>query len=504
MLPVIAIVGRPNVGKSTLFNQVTRTRQALVVDLPGVTRDRQFGEAYIEGQKCIFIDTGGIAEPDVDPIFKQVAEQTWQAIGEAHIIWWVVDAQVGITPADDLIIKALRQRVKTPVMLIVNKIDGTDFPASLLEFYRLGLDEPQGISATHRRGFSQLFEATLKRLPEACLKKKIDDPADLEAKPVLPMEPGVDSEAALEAEAAAAEAANAAADNVPIKLAIVGRPNVGKSTLVNRLLGEERVITFNAPGTTRDSIYIPFTRQEWAYVLIDTAGMRRRARIDEALEKFSVIKTLQAIEDCHVAILVIDAQEGLTDQDLGILRFIIETGRGLIIAVNKWDGLSAEKRKIIQGMLTDRLRFAKFALIHYISALHGSGVGDLWKMVNNVYQAATKTLSTALLTRLLQQAVEAHQPPMVRGRRIKLRYAHAGGHNPPIIIVHGNQTEGLPEAYRRYLSSYFYQALNLQGTPVEVQFKTSENPYAGRRNTLTPRQQHKRDRQIKHFKKTKK
>ena len=489
MLPVIAIVGRPNVGKSTLFNQVTRTRQALVVDLPGVTRDRQFGEAHIDGQKCIVIDTGGIAEPDVDPIFKQVVEQTWQAIAEANVIWWVVDAQVGITPADDLIIKALRQRVKTPVMLVANKIDGTDFPSSLLDFYRLGLGEPQGISATHRRGFNQLFEATLKILPEACLTK-VD--ADLDIPPSRSVESGDDLPS------------EDVAEKEPIKLAIVGRPNVGKSTLVNRLLGEERVIAFDAPGTTRDSIYIPFTRQSQPYVLIDTAGMRRRARIEEALEKFSVIKTLRAIEDCHVAILVIDAQESLTDQDLGILRFIIETGRGLIIAVNKWDGLSAEKRKIIQGMLTDRLRFAKFALIHYISALHGSGVGDLWKMVNSVYRAATKTLSTALLTRLLQQAVEMHQPPMVRGRRIKLRYAHAGGHNPPTIVVHGNQTEGLPEAYRRYLSGYFYQALNLQGTPVEVMFKTSENPYAGRRNTLTPRQQHKRDRQMKHFKKMKK
>ncbi len=491
ILPVIAIVGRPNVGKSTLFNQATETRQALVVDLPGVTRDRQFAEAYIAGQKCILIDTGGIAEPDVDPIFKQVAEQTWQAIAEAHIIWWVVDAQRGITPADDLIIKALRQRVKTPVILVANKIDGTDFPSSLLEFYRLGLGEPQGISATHRRGLTQLFEASLKALPAECLTAKLEE--SIEYADGGAIGSGIDS-----------EAANAAADNVAIKLAIVGRPNVGKSTLVNRLLGEDRVIAFNAPGTTRDSIYIPFTRHEQAYVLIDTAGMRRRARIDEALEKFSVIKTLQAIEDCHVAILVIDAQESLTDQDLGILRFIIETGRGLIIAVNKWDGLSAEKRKIIQGMLTDRLRFAKFALIHYISALHGSGVGDLWKMVNNVYQAATKTFSTALLTRLLQQAVEQHQPPMLRGRRIKLRYAHAGGHNPPIIIVHGNQTEGLPEAYRRYLSGYFYEALNLQGTPVELVFKTSDNPYAGRRNKLTPRQQHKRDRQIKHFKKIKK
>jgi GTPase len=474
ILPVIAIVGRPNVGKSTLFNQVTRQRQALVVDLPGVTRDRQFGEGYLDERKCIVVDTGGIAEPDVDPMSAQVAEQTWQAIFDAHLVWWVVDAQVGITPADEAILEALRRRVKTPVILVANKIDGTDFPASLLEFYRLGLGEPQGISAAHRRGLSQLFAATLKHLPE-------------------------DSGATGDDEGSTTDTTKK-----PIKLAIVGRPNVGKSTLVNRLLGEKRVIAFDAPGTTRDSIYIPATWHGHSYVLIDTAGMRRRARIEAALEKFSVIKTLQAIEDCHVAILVIDAQEGLTDQDLGILRFIIDTGRGLIIAVNKWDGLSAEKRKVVQGMLTDRLRFAKFALIHTISALHGSGVGDLWGMVRRVYQASTKPLSTALLTRLLQQAVVEHQPPMVRGRRIKLRYAHAGGHQPPTIIVHGNQTEELPEAYRRYLSSYFYKALSLQGTPVEVAFKTSTNPYAGRRNTLTPRQQHKRDRQMKHFKKKKK
>lgn len=476
MLPVIAIIGRPNVGKSTLFNQVTKTRRALVVDLPGVTRDRQFGEGQCGEQRFILIDTGGLGE--VEGIWEHVTQQTWQAVHEADVVWFVVDAQAGVTAADDAVVRQLRQ-IKKPITVVVNKIDGHDLNTTVSEFYRMGLGHPIGVSASQNRGIQNLLEHSL----------SLFTPQQTASSPAVPetAEPVVEEPT----------------ESQGIKLAIVGKPNVGKSTLVNRLLGEERVIAFDAPGTTRDSIHIPFERQEKRYILIDTAGVRRRARVQETLEKFSVIKTLQAIEECHVAVLVIDGQEGLTDQDLALLQFVIEAGKCLVIAVNKWDGLSEDKKNVVKNMLADRLRFAQFAVIHYISALHGSGVGDLWRLVNKAHAAATKPLSTALLTRLLQQAVVQHQPPMVRGRRIKLRYAHAGGQSPPVIVIHGNQTEGLPESYRRYLITYFHKALSLQGTPVSVVFKTSENPFAGRRNTLTPRQEYQRQRLMKHVKRTK-
>lgn len=469
MLPVIAIIGRPNVGKSTLFNQLTGTRQALVVDLPGVTRDRQFGEGEFEGHKFIVIDTGGLETDKTlksEALWSQVAAQTWQAIEEADLILFMLDAQSGILPADQDILKRLRS-VKKPVILAANKMDGQDPQTVLPDFYQLGFGHPIGISASQQRGLQVLLTEVFSQLrlnPLAVASKELEDEGEKNVSPQ------------------------------GIKLAIVGKPNVGKSTLVNRLLGINRVIAFDAPGTTRDSIYIPIEHNGKSYVLIDTAGVRKRAKIDAGLEKFSVVKTLQAIEAADVAILVINADEGLTDQDLSLLQFIVEAGKCLVIALNQWDKLSAEKKSIVQKMLADRLAFAKYARIHPISALKGSGVLVLWKLVDKAYAAATKQLSTGVLTQLLQKATQEHQPPLVRGRRVKLRYAHMGGHQPPIIVIHGNQTESLPDSYRRYLNNFFHKSLRLEGTPLTLVFKTSENPYKGRRNTLTPRQLYKRKR----------
>lgn len=463
MIPVVAIVGRPNVGKSTLFNQLTRSREALVIDLPGVTRDRQYGEGKVGERPFIAIDTGGLGgdEKTVDALME---EQSWQAVREADVVLFLVDGRSGLTPLDEEIAKALRLTQKT-VQLVVNKTDGLNPDIAVSEFYTLGLGEPMPIAASHGRGVLQLIEHVLAPIPE-------------------PEKTGSEGP-----------------EEAGIKIAIAGRPNVGKSTLVNRIIGEERMITFDEPGTTRDSIYIPLERMGTKYTIIDTAGVRRRARVTETVEKFSVVKTLQAIEDCHVVILLFDARAGVTEQDLSLLGFILETGRALVIAINKWDGMDPIDREQVKKALTYRLSFADFARIHFISALHGSGVGNLFESVHKAYQSATKELSTSKLTRILMDAVEQHTPPMVRGRRIKLRYAHAGGHKPPIIVIHGNQTEEVPETYKRYLMGVFRKRLDLEGTPIRIEFKTSDNPFAGRRNTLTPRQQHQRKRLKKIFKK---
>jgi GTPase len=471
MVPVIAIVGRPNVGKSTLFNELTRTRDALVVDLPGVTRDRQYGEGRVGERPFIVIDTGGLAGEDETAISGLMAEQAWQAVSESDIVFFMVDARSGLTPADQRIAKELRQRSKS-VQLVVNKTDGLNSDTAFLDFYQLGFKDPYPISASHGRGISGLIEKGLSLVPIA---------------ETVTAEPSTEEERLEQG----------------IKLSIVGRPNVGKSTLVNRMLGFERVVVFDIPGTTRDSIYIPLERQGQRYTLIDTAGVRKRARINETVEKFSVVKTLQAIEASNVVILVIDAKEGITDQDLGLLGFIIEAGRALVIAINKWDGLPTDLRADIKRELNYRLTFANFAKVHFISALHGTGVGNLFTSVQRAYRSSTKELSTSKLTKILEAAVMAHAPPMVRGRRIKLRYAHAGGHNPPVIVIHGNQTEQVPETYRRYLMNTFVNALKLEGTPVRIEFKTSENPYKGIRNKLTPRQEYKRKR-LREFSKSKK
>lgn len=464
MVPVIAIVGRPNVGKSTLFNELTRSRNALVVDLPGVTRDRQYGEGRISDRPFIVIDTGGLGDKN-NEMLGLMAEQSWQAVHEADIVLFMVDARANLTVMDQTIARELRQRSK-PVQLVVNKVDGLNSETALLDFYQLGFGEPIPIAASHGRGVSLLIEKVLK-----------DFPITVETEEEI-LDQG-------------------------IKISIVGRPNVGKSTLVNRILGEERVVVFDEPGTTRDSIYIPFERFGKKYTLIDTAGVRRRARVNETVEKFSVIKTLQAIEASHVSILVLDASEGITDQDLGLLGFILEAGRSLVIALNKWDGLSVDQRATIKRDLEYRFAFANFAKVHLISALHGTGVGNLFDSVQKAYISATKELSTSKLTKILERVVLEHAPPMVQNRRIKLRYAHAGGRNPPIIVIHGNQTEQVPDGYRRYLMNSFRKYLKLEGTPIRIELKTSDNPFAGRRNTLTPRQEYKRKR-LREFSKKKK
>ncbi|MBF0256547.1 MAG: ribosome biogenesis GTPase Der [Gammaproteobacteria bacterium] len=455
MLPVIALVGRPNVGKSTLFNRLTLSRDALVANLPGLTRDRQYGIGKMGAFPYVLVDTGGISgeAEGIDPLMER---QVRLAIAEADHILLLVDARDGCTPGDLGIIDSLR-RLSKPVTLVVNKSDGMDTDVARLEFHAAGLGEPVPIAASQGRGVRSLIDRVLASLPEPDLSNE------------SPTEEGV-------------------------KIAVVGRPNVGKSTLVNRLLGEERVVAFDQPGTTRDSIFIPFQRDGRAYTLIDTAGVRRRSRVSEAVEKFSIIKTLQAIDTANVVILVLDARDGVTEQDATLAGHIIDSGRALVVAVNKWDGMDSHERDQVKAGLQRRLPFLDFAAWRFISALHGSGVGNLPGLVDEAYRNAVRDLATSELTRLLEQAVFDHQPPLVHGRRIKLRYAHQGGRNPPVIVIHGNQTEALPDAYKRYLINYFRQALQIRGTPIRLELKTGENPFAGRKNTLTPRQVHKKKR----------
>lgn len=462
MLPVIAIVGRPNVGKSTLFNALTQTRNALVVDLPGTTRDRQYGEGKVGDKPYILIDTGGVGgtEQEVD---DAVTKQSWNAIAEADSILFVVDGQAALTNEDLSFARQLR-KINKPKYLVVNKTDGLDLQFALSDFFGLGCGEPIPIAASQKRGVAKLAELFLANFPATDEK--------------------------------------ALADRYPgIRVAIVGQPNVGKSTLVNRMLGEERVIVSPVSGTTRDSIFIPFERDGEQYTLIDTAGVRRKSRIDNTVEKFSVVRTLQSIEACNVVVLLIDAQRGVTDQDLSLLSFVVETGRALVIAVNKWDGLTFEEKEDVKKPLGYKLQFVDFAIQHFISALHGSGVGNIFGSITKAYNSAMRDLSTPELTKMLEEIVTAHQPPLVHGRRIRLRYAHSGGHNPQRIIIHGNQTDHVPDSYKRYMEKAFLERLNLEGTPVVVQFKTGENPYAGKHNPLTPRQEYKRLRMVRFNKK---
>ena len=463
MLPVIALVGRPNVGKSTLFNRMTRTRDALVADVPGLTRDRKYGDGRVGERPFIVIDTGGLSG-DSDDLDGLMAQQAWQAIGEADLLFFLVDARDGLNAGDEAIAEALRRTGK-PLMLVVNKTDGVDTDSAMAEFYTLGLGDMHPIAAAHGRGVTTLMELAMAQLPESI------------------------------------EAPGEAGDDDSIRVAVVGRPNVGKSTLINRILGEERVLAFDRPGTTRDSIFIPFVRDGVAYTLIDTAGVRRRARVQEVIEKFSVIKTLQAIDAAHVVILVLDAQQEISEQDASLAGYIAEKGRALIVAVNKWDGLEAHERNQIVDQLDRRLPFLGFAATRFISALHGSGVGDLFPYIQKAYTSAMCELPTPRLTDILERAVQEHQPPLVRGRRIKLRYAHQGGRNPPVIVIHGNQTERVPATYKRYLVNAFREALKLTGTPIRIEFKTGDNPYKGRKNKLTGRQQKRKQRLMRHVKK---
>lgn len=462
MKPVIALVGRPNVGKSTLFNRLTRSRGALVADFPGLTRDRQYGTAELEGRSCLVIDTGGLGETK-EGLEALMIQQSLLAVREADAALFIVDGRAGMTAEDESLAAKLR-RLGRPIFLVVNKTEGLNTALAGADFHRLGLGDPHAISASHGEGVMELMNAVL-------------------AAPGLPQPDEVEEEAP-----------------PGIKVAVVGRPNVGKSTLMNRMLGEERVLAFDQPGTTRDSIYVPFERKGKYYTLIDTAGVRRRGKVFEAVEKFSVIKTLQAIADAHVVILVLDAQQGITDQDASLLGFVWEEGRALVLAVNKWDGLDLEQRSRVKQELDRKLSFLDFAKIHFISALRGTGVASLFGSVDRAYVSASKKLSTPQLSRILEKVVAAHPPPLVRGRRIKLRYAHQGGHNPPLVVIHGNQTEDVPESYRRYLANSLRDALELEGTPVRVEFKSGENPYKGRKNVLTDRQRTKRKRLMRHAK----
>ncbi len=496
MVPVVALVGRPNVGKSTLFNRLTRTRDALVADFPGLTRDRKYGRADVEGHEFIVIDTGGL-DGNEDGVEVRMAEQSLLAIEEADVVLFMVDARAGLMPADQGIARHLRSRQK-PTFVVANKTDGLDSDSAVVEFYSLGLGDIYAIAASHGRGINSLLETALlpwmDNVTPTAMSEEEENAAywaELAAK---------DAEKILDS---AADKDDFDPTSLPIKLAIIGRPNVGKSTLTNRILGEERVVVYDMPGTTRDSIYIPMERDGREYILIDTAGVRKRGKITDTVEKFSVIKTLQAIEDANVVMLVIDAREGISDQDLSLLGFTLNSGRSLVIVVNKWDGLSQEIKAEVKDTLDLRLGFIDFARVHFISALHGSGVGNLFESVTEAYDCATRRVNTAMLTRIMTMAVDDHQPPMVLGRRVKLKYAHAGGYNPPIVVIHGNQVKGLSDSYKRYLMNYFRRSLNVMGTPIRIQFKEGDNPFAGKRNLLTPNQLRKRKRLLSHLKKNK-
>jgi ribosome-associated GTPase EngA len=464
MIPTIALVGRPNVGKSTLFNRLTKTRDAIVANFSGLTRDRKYGDAVHGDKRFIVVDTGGISG-DEDGIDSYMAEQSLQAMEESDIVLFMVDCRDGITLADQQIAEHLRSLSK-PAFVIANKVDGLNPDVATAPFYEMGLGEIISIAAAHGRGINNMLDCVLAGVEEV---QELEDEEHKRG----------------------------------IKMAIVGRPNVGKSTLVNRMLGEERVIVFDLPGTTRDSIYIDYERDGKPYTIIDTAGVRRRKNVKLTVEKFSIVKTLQAMGDSNVVVLVMDAQEGVVDQDLHLMGHAIDSGRALVVALNKWDGLEEDHKAHIKRELERRLRFVEFADLHFISALHGTGVGNLYKSVEKAYKAATEKYSTNFLTRILEQIVLAHQPPLVRGRRIKLRYAHAGGHNPPVIVIHGNQTNEVPKHYVRYLEKAYRKALDLTGTPVKIEFRSSENPFAGRKNKLTDRQHTSKSRLMKHVKKKK-
>ena len=436
MLPIVAIVGRPNVGKSTLFNVLTRSHAAIVADVPGVTRDRQYGYARIGRVPCVLIDTGGLLEHPKG-LDAQMRVQTEKAVAEAERLIMVVDARSGLTAQDQFIARELRRTGK-PVTLAVNKAEGLDGELIAADFHSVGLGAPLVISASHGQGCLELIDTVL---------------------------------TGLEPESAPAE------DSAAIRVAIIGRPNVGKSTLINRVLGEERVIASEAPGTTRDSILVPFQRDGREFLFIDTAGVRRRARVDDPIERASVARTLQAIAEAHVVIMVLDAHDAVGEQDASVLGQALERGRVILIAVNKWDGIANEQREEIRRQLGLKLDFVPFAPLHFISARHGTGVGELVRDAIRGYDAAMRQMPTPALTRTLERALEAHQPPLVRGRRIKLRYAHQGGRNPPRVVIHGNQTNSVPESYRRYLANVFREAFDLHATPVAIAFRSDANPY---------------------------
>jgi len=486
MIPVVALVGRPNVGKSTLFNRLTRTRDALVADFPGLTRDRKYGRAYLSGYEFIVVDTGGIDGTE-EGIEVHMAEQSLAAIEEADIVLFLTDARSGLTAADQAIAEHLRRREKT-TFVVANKVDGIDADSACAEFWALGLGEVYQMAAAQGRGVTNMIEYALAPYAEAMglVRDGGEEGEDTEEREYTEED---------------AEAEQTRLQDLPIKLAIIGKPNVGKSTLINRFLGEERVVVYDQPGTTRDSIYIPMEREGREYILIDTAGVRRRGKVHEVVEKFSVIKTLKAVEDCNVVLLVIDAREGIAEQDLGLLGFALNAGRALVIAVNKWDGIDNSIKDRVKTELDRRLGFIDFARIHFISALHGTGVGHLYESINEAYDSATRRVSTSMLTRIMQMAQDDHQPPMVNGRRVKLKYAHAGGYNPPIVVIHGNQVRKLPDSYKRFMMNYYRRSLKVMGTPIQIRFQDGENPFEGlHTKRLTVSQERRRKRMMTHIK----
>jgi len=467
MISVIAIVGRPNVGKSTLFNRLTRSRNALVADQPGVTRDRQYGIGQCGELSFILIDTGGLFETSPSASIESlITGQSLQAVREADAVIWLVDGRDGLTVADETLATQLRPLCKH-LYLAVNKTEGLDADIVTADFHALGVGRPYAISAQRGSGVATLIEDIFSALPK---------PIDL----------GDETEHGL-------------------RITVLGRPNVGKSTLVNRILGEERMLIFDQPGTTRDSIAVPFERNGKSYILIDTAGVRRRARVTDTLEKISVIKTLQAIDNTDIVVLIVDAHDSVTEQDAALLGLVVESGKSLIIAVNKWDGLESSQRTQIRAQFDRKLGFIDYACVHYISALHGSGVGKMFESIDKIGKSIAVKTSTSELTALLNRMVESHPPPMISGRRIKLRYAHLGGHNPLRIIIHGNQTEHVPQSYRRYLSNTFRKQLKLTGTPILIEFKRGTNPYKdvpyrSSRNKTARSKMQKRRRSARHCK----
>lgn len=462
MLPVIAIVGRPNVGKSTLFNCITKTKAALVADFPGVTRDRQYGKAIYNQKEFMVVDTSGLGEQhsDIDELATQQAEL---ALKEADIIFFVVDARAGLTPVDMELAKKLRKYSKK-IYLLINKSESMAFGIASSEFQKLGFDHVHCVSSAHSRGIGDVLDEVTDTWPSLQ-----DD--------ILPLE------------------------QQPIRVAVVGRPNVGKSTFINRLVGEDRVVVFDMPGTTRDTIEIPVQLYGQDYIFMDTAGVRRRARVSEAIEKFSVIKTLQAVDASDVCLVLINGEEPITDQDMHLIDYVIQAGKAMVIAFNKCDVLTDDDKKHIKNKIELRMPFQYFYEIRFISALKGFGMRQLWTDIQSAYQASKQKHATSFLTRVLQNAITTHQPPLVHGRRIKLRFAHMGGLQPPTVVVHGNQVDDLPDAYKRFLKNFFMEALKLTGTPLEIIFKSGHNPYAGKKNTLSERQQKKRKRMVKFIKK---
>lgn len=464
MKPVIAIVGRPNVGKSTFFNRLTSSRDALVADRPGVTRDRQYGVTHHASRTFLVIDTGGIGEEDHDSkeVAELMTEHSMLAASEASVLIWIVDGRAGLTNVDETLVEEFR-KLNKPLFLAVNKIEGHEPDLATSEFYSLGIDSIFPISAKRGDGVTSLLDAIVEKIPD----DNDDEHEEIEG----------------------------------LTISVLGRPNVGKSTLVNRMIGEERVLTFDHPGTTRDSIKVPFEKNGKDYVLIDTAGVRRKSKVHDVVEKFSVLKSFEAIDAAKIIILVVDASESVTEQDSTLLGMIEDSGKSVIIAVNKWDGMETSDKERVKSLLSRKFSFVDYAQYHFISALHGTGVGNLFKSINKIEKSLDINVSTSGMTDILEHAVAKHPPHMVQGRRIKLRYAHLGGTDPIRVIIHGNQTDKVPDAYKRYLASVFRKKLNLVGTNVLIELKHGDNPFKGKKNQLTQRQINKRKRLMKFVKK---